>query len=182
MAHQIINTGTNAMRYLALSNVVEIETCEYPDSKKFMIGSGRRGEPGLWKMFRSENTRLVTPGDEWLGLRRALWPECLDDEHMSEMAVFSAHPDRFVQFLARNSAGEAIGLAEVPGARRRRERDQNFADRLPAMMRSDSRRGSEWSAFARSCPGLPTMRLGRATTSPETAGLTDRSLECVVVR
>jgi uncharacterized cupin superfamily protein len=56
VAHQIINTGTTPMRYLALSNVVEIETCEYPDSKKIMIGSGQRGQPGLWKMFRSENT------------------------------------------------------------------------------------------------------------------------------
>lgn len=56
VAHQIINTGTVTMRYLALSNVVDIETCEYPDSNKIMIGSGRRGEPGLWKMFRAENT------------------------------------------------------------------------------------------------------------------------------
>jgi uncharacterized cupin superfamily protein len=56
VAHQIINTGTTTMRYLALSNVVDIETCEYPDSNKIMIGSGRRGEEGLHKMFRSENT------------------------------------------------------------------------------------------------------------------------------
>lgn len=56
VAHQIINTGTVPMSYLALSNVVDIETCEYPDSNKIMIGSGPRGEPGLWKMFRSENT------------------------------------------------------------------------------------------------------------------------------
>lgn len=56
VAHQIINTGTEPMRYLALSNVVDIETCEYPDSKKIMVGAGRRGESGLWKMFRSEST------------------------------------------------------------------------------------------------------------------------------
>ena len=56
VAHQIINTGRTTMRYLALSNVVEIETCEYPDSNKVMIGSGPRGEPGLWKMFRAEGT------------------------------------------------------------------------------------------------------------------------------
>jgi len=55
VAHQIINTGRVTMRYLALSNVVDIETCEYPDSNKIMIGAGRRGEPGLYKMFRSEN-------------------------------------------------------------------------------------------------------------------------------
>ena len=56
VAHQIINTGSTDLRYLAVSNVVEIETCEYPDSNKIMIGSGKRGGRGLWKMFRSENT------------------------------------------------------------------------------------------------------------------------------
>ena len=56
VAHQIINTGSTTMRYLALSNVVDIETCEYPDSNKIMIGSGQRGQPGLSKMFRAEVT------------------------------------------------------------------------------------------------------------------------------
>jgi uncharacterized cupin superfamily protein len=56
VAHQIINTRAVPMRYLALSNLVEIETCEYPDSGKIMISSGQRGKPGLWKMFRTENT------------------------------------------------------------------------------------------------------------------------------
>jgi uncharacterized cupin superfamily protein len=56
VAHQIINTGTTRMRYLSLSNVVDIETCDYPDSNKIMIGAGPRGERGLWKMFRSEAT------------------------------------------------------------------------------------------------------------------------------
>ena len=55
-AHQIINTGSTTMRYLALSTVVDIETCEYPDSNKIMIGSGQRGQPGLWKMFRADAT------------------------------------------------------------------------------------------------------------------------------
>ena len=56
VAHQIINTGSTPMRYLALSTVAEVEICEYPDSGKIMIGAGARGEPGLSKMFRSENT------------------------------------------------------------------------------------------------------------------------------
>jgi uncharacterized cupin superfamily protein len=56
VAHQIINTGRTTMRYLAVSTVVEIETCEYPDSNKIMIASARRGEPGLHKMFRAEAT------------------------------------------------------------------------------------------------------------------------------
>lgn len=56
VAHQIINTGTTPMRYLALSNVVEIEICEYPDSNKIMAASGKRGEKGLHKLFRAEGT------------------------------------------------------------------------------------------------------------------------------
>ena len=54
VAHQIINTGTVTMRYLALSNNVELEACVYPDSQKVLICSGKRGERGLRKMFRAE--------------------------------------------------------------------------------------------------------------------------------
>ncbi len=56
VAHQIINTGTVTMRYLAVSNVVEIETCEYPDSDKVLVVSGPRGQRVLRKMFRAEST------------------------------------------------------------------------------------------------------------------------------
>ena len=56
VAHQIINTGNAPMRYLALSTVVEIETCEYPDSNKIMIGVGGRGAQTLSKIFHSEAT------------------------------------------------------------------------------------------------------------------------------
>ncbi|MBM3358727.1 MAG: GNAT family N-acetyltransferase [Betaproteobacteria bacterium] len=58
-------------------------------------------------------TRVAAPSAEWLSLRRALWPDCPEDEHLSEMAEFAADPTRFAQFLARSPAGEAIGLAEV---------------------------------------------------------------------
>ncbi len=56
VAHQIINTGTTTMRYLALSTLSEVETCEYPDSQKISIVTGKRGERGLRKMFRAETT------------------------------------------------------------------------------------------------------------------------------
>lgn len=54
VAHQIINTGTTALRYLALSNLVDIEACEYPDSNKVVICANEPGTPRLWKMFRAE--------------------------------------------------------------------------------------------------------------------------------
>lgn len=56
VAHQIINTGTTTMRYLALSTLVDIEVCEYPDSQKIMIGAGRPGERTIRKIFRAEST------------------------------------------------------------------------------------------------------------------------------
>lgn len=55
VAHQIINTGTTTMRYLSLSTMVDIESCEYPDSGKVSIVAGKPGERSLRKMFRAEN-------------------------------------------------------------------------------------------------------------------------------
>lgn len=56
VAHQIVNTGSTTMRYLALSNLVEIEACEYPDSQKVLVVAEPRGARGLRKMFRAETT------------------------------------------------------------------------------------------------------------------------------
>jgi uncharacterized cupin superfamily protein len=56
VAHQIINTGATTMRYLSLSTIAELEACEYPDSGKVLVASGKRGQPGLSKMFRAETT------------------------------------------------------------------------------------------------------------------------------
>ncbi len=57
VAHQIINTGTSDLRYLALSTLVDIEVCEYPDSGKVSVfAKGDGGEPGLRKIFRAETT------------------------------------------------------------------------------------------------------------------------------
>jgi uncharacterized cupin superfamily protein len=56
VAHQIINTGTTTMRYLALSTLPEVDACEYPDSGKVMVVAGNRGSRKLRKLFRGENT------------------------------------------------------------------------------------------------------------------------------
>lgn len=55
-AHQIINTGAVDLRYLALSNIVEIEACEYPDSNKVLIVAGQRGQRDLRGLYRAETT------------------------------------------------------------------------------------------------------------------------------
>lgn len=54
VAHQIINTGTTHMRYLALSNLVDLELCEYPDSGKVGIRTEPDGDASLRKIFRAE--------------------------------------------------------------------------------------------------------------------------------
>ena len=56
VAHQIINTGPTELRYLALSTLVELEACEYPDSGKILISGGKRGSRDLRKIFRAETT------------------------------------------------------------------------------------------------------------------------------
>lgn len=52
VAHQIINTGATTMRYLALSNIADVEACEYPDSRKVLVVAGERGRRGLRHMTR----------------------------------------------------------------------------------------------------------------------------------
>jgi hypothetical protein len=39
-----------------LSTLAEVEVCEYPDSGKVSVESGRPGEPGIHKIFRAEQT------------------------------------------------------------------------------------------------------------------------------
>lgn len=56
VAHQITNTGKTDLRYLALSNLVDVEVCDYPDSGKVGVYTGRGGEPGLRMIFRTEST------------------------------------------------------------------------------------------------------------------------------
>ena len=56
VAHQIINTGSTTLRYLALSSNAEVDACEYPDSQKVLVYAGPRGSRGLRKMFRAEST------------------------------------------------------------------------------------------------------------------------------
>lgn len=54
VAHQILNTGTVPMRYLALSNRAELDVCEYPDSGKVSVGHD--GPPPLFGRFRVETS------------------------------------------------------------------------------------------------------------------------------
>lgn len=52
-AHQILNTGTEDLSYLALSTMRPAEICEYPDSRK--IGIFAESEPRLRHIVREES-------------------------------------------------------------------------------------------------------------------------------
>jgi uncharacterized cupin superfamily protein len=59
LAHQIINTGKEEMRYLGISTTIWPEAVEYPDSKKFAVfsqphPSGERAKAGLRFIGRRE--------------------------------------------------------------------------------------------------------------------------------
>ena len=56
VAHQIVNTGSETMRYLSLSTRVDVDACEYPDSQKIAVFAGQPGQRALRKIFRAEAT------------------------------------------------------------------------------------------------------------------------------
>ena len=58
--------------------------------------------------------RCATSGHRgWLELRRELWPDCADGEHLAEMAAFCREPERFAQFVAYDESGRPAGFAEA---------------------------------------------------------------------
>ena len=65
-AHQIINTGTTQMRYLAVSTMAAVEVCEYPDSGKFGAFAGGTPETAGMARFRHIG-KCDDPRDYWEG-------------------------------------------------------------------------------------------------------------------
>ena len=65
-AHQIINTGTQPLRFLAVSSVLDPEICEYPDSGKFSVSEKRRKPDGTSEGFRHVG-RHIDKRDYWEG-------------------------------------------------------------------------------------------------------------------
>lgn len=66
-AHQLVNTGTETLKYLAISSKADIEVCEYPDSGKFLVSSRPvAGTPRghLRYIGRKENSLDYYDGEE----------------------------------------------------------------------------------------------------------------------
>jgi uncharacterized cupin superfamily protein len=64
VAHQILNTGTIDMRYLAVSTIAEIEVCEYPDSAKVSAVAGKPGARAVRHLFRIADDVDYYDGEE----------------------------------------------------------------------------------------------------------------------
>lgn len=64
VAHQIINTGSTDLRYLAVSTLSDLDACEYPDSGKVSVVSGRPGVPGMRHIFRTSDAVDYYEGEE----------------------------------------------------------------------------------------------------------------------
>ena len=64
-AHQIINTGTSELRYLAFSDVGTVDIIEYPDSGKVAMAAGVKG--GDLSSASYKALGRVTPADYWDG-------------------------------------------------------------------------------------------------------------------
>jgi uncharacterized cupin superfamily protein len=64
-AHQIINTGTSELRYLAISDINTVDIIEYPDSGKVGMAAGVKG--GDLKSASYKAMGRVTPADYFDG-------------------------------------------------------------------------------------------------------------------
>ncbi len=67
-AHQIINTGSGELKYLAVSTAMSPEVCEYPDSGKFGVtvesGRAENGRPlGFRFLGRAGETKEYWDGE-----------------------------------------------------------------------------------------------------------------------
>ena len=66
-AHQIVNTGTAELKYLAVSTRLHPEIAEYPDSGKFGVlaahPAGPDGKPGMFRFIGRERLNV----DYWEG-------------------------------------------------------------------------------------------------------------------
>lgn len=66
VAHQVVNTGSDDLRYLAISTTDEPDVIEYPDSGKFrLVSMTRNGDPRTARIFFHGRVAELT--DYWDG-------------------------------------------------------------------------------------------------------------------
>lgn len=65
-AHKLTNTGTDVLKYLAISSKADTEICEYPDSGKFMVRkNGKTADDSTFHFVgRAEDEKDYWDGEE----------------------------------------------------------------------------------------------------------------------
>ena len=60
-------------------------------------------------------TRAVEPSDfnEWLAMRKELWPETDESRHRAEMEMMRANPERWAILICVEDGGRFLGFSEV---------------------------------------------------------------------
>jgi uncharacterized cupin superfamily protein len=65
-AHQIVNTGTDELRYLAFSDIPEVDIVEYPDGDTFAAAAGIKNADFKTATFRyMGRNATIDPADYW---------------------------------------------------------------------------------------------------------------------
>jgi uncharacterized cupin superfamily protein len=64
-AHQIINTGSEELRYLGLSTLGEVDVVDYPDSGKMAVAAGIKNADFTTATYRGMGR--IAPADYWDG-------------------------------------------------------------------------------------------------------------------
>jgi uncharacterized cupin superfamily protein len=64
-AHQIINTGSEELRYLGLSTLGEVDVVDYPDSRKMAVAAGIKNADFTTATYRGMGR--IAPADYWGG-------------------------------------------------------------------------------------------------------------------
>jgi uncharacterized cupin superfamily protein len=64
-AHQIINTGSEELRYLGLSTLGEVDVVDYPDSGKIAVAAGIKNADFTTATYRGMGR--IAPADYWDG-------------------------------------------------------------------------------------------------------------------
>jgi len=64
-AHQIINAGSDELRYLGLSTLGEVDVVDYPDSGKMAVAAGIRNADFTTASYRGLGR--IAPADYWDG-------------------------------------------------------------------------------------------------------------------
>lgn len=50
-AHQLFNTGTTPLKYLAISSLADLDVQQFPDSGKFLVSSRKVGGTARQRFF-----------------------------------------------------------------------------------------------------------------------------------